>query len=767
MSYFWSLAFLAVLPLVMAYPSGAPINACVNLTPGHRYSASVIIPPQTGPSPYSLSVSKNMYTPSEVLTVSVTGRSFRGILLQARLADDTLVGTFSDPPTNTKLLQCTDPGDSVTHTSYAHKEAGTSFTWTAPSSDVGNVIFTATFLLEYNEFWVKVTSQEIMASTDFINEPLCGSDGEDFHYYANIFEMLVANARLAPNSLCDTVPFTDDPSVISDRCVPDGTVICNGPRCDMRVTIDYVPDTDSYDVTINTPIGMDEWTGIGFSRNGAMIGSDAILVWINGYNGMIQVKDYQLNGRYTGAVVEDSNSDGLTFQEMHYQEGILNVRFNRLRNTGDSNDFVFTDEDSGCARLLLPKPGDGFGSVRNGVVQYHGRTPMVTSSICIRPCINGGWSDWTEWGACQARVCRKKGHRFRNRSCSNPEPLHGGSYCEGASSESEKCKKADCPVHGGWSAWRDSTPCSSTCGYSTRNQIRTCDNPAPARRGRHCIGPSSKTIRCRVPASCPRQIGDFDSFLSSYIPTTAAIPEVVIPEDSQWSSFGSVEVESPRSGPEVVDSWNSEGGDQGHSFSSLNEVSTTTENEQPIVPVPQIYEDSPSLSSLVPQPGQSIFSSDTDSSIPRSEVIQTTAKAPEESAFSFVDSSFESHVPPIEVIQTTAEIYEASPSWSSLIEPPEESPFSFVESSSFEFHVRPIEVIQTTTKAPEESTVPMFEDLARLIGVIQTPAEVENHSGLISAGGNGNITYENVPYTISKQLIHVDSSGGHTRISTA
>eukprot|EP00057_Strongylocentrotus_purpuratus_P018511 XP_011672985.1 PREDICTED: putative defense protein 3 [Strongylocentrotus purpuratus] len=165
MSYFWSLAFLAVLPLVMAYPSGAPINACVNLTPGHRYSASVIIPPQTGPSPYSLSVSKNMYTPSEVLTVSVTGRSFRGILLQARLADDTLVGTFSDPPTNTKLLQCTDPGDSVTHTSYAHKEAGTSFTWTAPSSDVGNVIFTATFLLEYNEFWVKVTSQEIMAST--------------------------------------------------------------------------------------------------------------------------------------------------------------------------------------------------------------------------------------------------------------------------------------------------------------------------------------------------------------------------------------------------------------------------------------------------------------------------------------------------------------------------------------------------------------------------------------------------------------------------
>ncbi|XP_030828687.1 putative defense protein 3 [Strongylocentrotus purpuratus] len=174
MSYFWSLAFLAAVPLVMAFPTGAPAGACVNLTPGHRYNASVIFPPQTGPSPYVLNVSKNMYTPSEELTVSVTGGSFKGILLQARLADDTLVGTFSDPPTNTKLVKCTGPGDSVTHTSTTPKEAGTSFTWTAPGSDVGNVIFTATFVLEYDEFWVKVTSQEI-PSTDIdecsVNDP--------------------------------------------------------------------------------------------------------------------------------------------------------------------------------------------------------------------------------------------------------------------------------------------------------------------------------------------------------------------------------------------------------------------------------------------------------------------------------------------------------------------------------------------------------------------------------------------------------------------
>ncbi|XP_030836795.1 putative defense protein 3 isoform X2 [Strongylocentrotus purpuratus] len=168
MSYFWSLAFLAAVPLVMAYSSGAPRGACVNLTPGHQNNASMIIPPQTGPSPYALSVSKNMYTPKEALTVSVNGASFRGILLQARLADDTLAGSFSNEPTNTKLIDCTNQPstnsrDSVTHANSDPKSAGTSFTWTAPG-DVGNVTFTATVLQEYEVFWVKLTSQEISAT---------------------------------------------------------------------------------------------------------------------------------------------------------------------------------------------------------------------------------------------------------------------------------------------------------------------------------------------------------------------------------------------------------------------------------------------------------------------------------------------------------------------------------------------------------------------------------------------------------------------------
>ncbi|XP_001199810.3 hemicentin-1 [Strongylocentrotus purpuratus] len=227
----------------------------------------------------------------------------------------------------------------------------------------------------------------------------------------------------------------------------------------------------------------------------------------------------------------------------------------------------------------------------------HGGLPCEGSRMDRMPCsplgacpVDGGWSDWTEWGACQAKVCRKRGNRFRTRRCNNPEPLYGGSHCEGASSESEKCKKADCPVHGGWSAWRDSTSCSTTCGIGNQIQTRTCDNPAPAdsttRSGKDCIGESSKTIQCRVPTACPFDGSDgSSSFESSFTTTTSTTPgEVAI--DSEWSSVSSVA--DPDPGPELPKekpnggSWASVSDDDWVSddWAETTTPATTPENEQ-------------------------------------------------------------------------------------------------------------------------------------------------------------------------------------------
>ncbi|XP_054754126.2 putative defense protein 3 [Lytechinus pictus] len=168
--YFWCLAFLAVVHVVTAYPSGAPAGTCTTLTPGHRDNNNTMIQPQTGQSPYVITIDKKMYSPSEMLKVTITGQSFKGILLQARRSsDNTVIGTFSDPPANTKPLECTSAGDSITHSSRDEKSSGTQFTWTAPSSDVGNITFIATVVQEYNVFWTNLLSQEVYSGATMVS----------------------------------------------------------------------------------------------------------------------------------------------------------------------------------------------------------------------------------------------------------------------------------------------------------------------------------------------------------------------------------------------------------------------------------------------------------------------------------------------------------------------------------------------------------------------------------------------------------------------
>nr|XP_054764674.1 coadhesin-like [Lytechinus pictus] len=158
--------------------------------------------------------------------------------------------------------------------------------------------------------------------------------------------------------------------------------------------------------------------------------------------------------------------------------------------------------------------------------------------------VDGEWSAWADWSACRAKVCRKLGNRVRRRSCSNPEPQHGGRSCDGSGFQTEKCKKAGCPVHGGWSQWTDSSECSSPCGYSTRNQTRSCTNPIPTNGGKECTGESSKQIRCWGLPDCEGESLD-SSWESDSVGQHPTTPEVVEPGESLWSSVSSVLSEGP------------------------------------------------------------------------------------------------------------------------------------------------------------------------------------------------------------------------------
>ena len=57
--------------------------------------------------------------------------------------------------------------------------------------------------------------------------------------------------------------------------------------------------------------------------------------------------------------------------------------------------------------------------------------------------VDGGFTDWSEYGACSAS-CGGGIQKF-TRSCTKPEPAHGGKECEGPTERTQECGKDPCP----------------------------------------------------------------------------------------------------------------------------------------------------------------------------------------------------------------------------------------------------------------------------------------------------------------------------------
>jgi len=57
--------------------------------------------------------------------------------------------------------------------------------------------------------------------------------------------------------------------------------------------------------------------------------------------------------------------------------------------------------------------------------------------------VDGGFTLWATWSSCS--VTCGDGTRSRSRTCTNPEPQHGGLDCVGDTIETDVCNDAACP----------------------------------------------------------------------------------------------------------------------------------------------------------------------------------------------------------------------------------------------------------------------------------------------------------------------------------
>ncbi|XP_077998339.1 uncharacterized protein LOC144451387 isoform X2 [Glandiceps talaboti] len=122
--------------------------------------------------------------------------------------------------------------------------------------------------------------------------------------------------------------------------------------------------------------------------------------------------------------------------------------------------------------------------------------PTTKEEDCfLTPCpVNGKYSDWEDWTECD-KSCGG-GHQTRTRACDSPPPQYGGNDCkdEGPYLETRSCNDFYCAIDGGWTDWSDWGPCEPDCNDGYQSQSRSCTNPKPMYGGFSCEG-NATTIR--------------------------------------------------------------------------------------------------------------------------------------------------------------------------------------------------------------------------------------------------------------------------------
>ncbi|XP_069088253.1 putative ferric-chelate reductase 1 isoform X1 [Pleurodeles waltl] len=329
--------------LALAYPNGQITESCSTMLPVHGGASA-----NKGVAPFTVSASKNSYTPGDRITVTLqanSGSTFKGFLLQARtIVGDATVGTFSVADLTQGLTCNTVSNSAVSHKSSA-KKTNVTADWVAPSGK-GDVRFRVTFLQDYSTFWTRVESQTIQRTASVSATTAESTTSPTENQTAQVISVDLCGKQ----KTCFSNPTGCDPST-SATCIFMSITPASGGGFAFEMS--------------GSPGG--EYVAVGFSDD-TLMGNDDIYGCVLTPSLNIDIQHVVSSGRSLSENLPLGNS--VEYKTTSYTNGVIRCSFTS-RNNISTQARAASQE---AFYLFL-----GYGPLQSGNIGMHSKIPAISS----------------------------------------------------------------------------------------------------------------------------------------------------------------------------------------------------------------------------------------------------------------------------------------------------------------------------------------------------------------------------------------------------
>ncbi|XP_032359287.1 putative ferric-chelate reductase 1 [Etheostoma spectabile] len=351
------LLLLCVAPLVRCYSSGEVMDSCLTLLPGHSGQS-----PQTKPAPFTVTMNSTSYRLGDKVKVTLqapVNSIFTGFLLVAReVGGSSPVGSFSLIPANAQTLPCIKkPNSAVAHNSASPKNS-IQVTWTPDTpGNAKSIQFHASFVRNFNTFWVGVTSPAMTFDNGVAGESTTllttTTTSQQFAPPSSDLQKTISSANCSVTKVCFSQPSNCDPA-----------------NADCYFMSAMVASPTGEAIHYEMKGASDGYIAFGFSDDQKM-GNDDIYICGIASNGMVGVQHAYSTGRSYPNILPLGNITNITTS---VQNGVISCTFTSMniislqRTTGFNKAYYL---------MFVHGPSS------NGKIQFHRETFISTKKINI------------------------------------------------------------------------------------------------------------------------------------------------------------------------------------------------------------------------------------------------------------------------------------------------------------------------------------------------------------------------------------------------